>query len=95
MPTKLKRCQVSIPDEILPFLNGDCERGKMNLSTKISQIVAEYYQFTIPQPMIFGRARPLSVQSRRASRPLVFGEQRPPALEHLSDPHEIEASGKS
>lgn len=94
MSTKLKRVYVSIPDEVLPFLLEDCKRPGIALSTKIMKILAEHYQFSVPQPMIFGRARPLRAESRHA-RPLVFEAPAQPVAEPASDRRESLGQGKN
>ncbi len=85
MPTKMRRFTVNVPDDILSFLQRDCEGRKMQYSRKIISILTEYYRTEIPQPMIFGRSQPIAMESRRA-RPLVF---RAPAR-----PVELPASGR-
>ncbi len=69
MPTKLKRYSVSIPDDILPFLQEGCGTGGDKVGKRILSILTKHYR-KIETPIVF-RSQPVEAESRRA-HPLVF-----------------------
>ncbi len=70
MPTKMKRYSVSLPDDLYGVIVDDCSkeetRSGQKVGARILSVLLEHYQLRIHQPMIFGRSRPIAVESRRA-----------------------------